>query len=67
MRSVRFDVELDVPIQRAAEVDGIWVSGFLRVAVAERSQRTLSEKARDRLGNVLGVVHAGGAGPDRPG
>lgn len=57
MRSVRLDPESDSRLRRAAELEGISVSEFLRRAAAERAERTLSSCATDRLADILGTVH----------
>jgi Ribbon-helix-helix protein, copG family len=57
MRSVRLDHDMDLRVRRAAELEGVSVSEFLRRAAADRSERTLSASAEDRLADVLGTVH----------
>ena len=36
------------------------MSEFLRLAAAERADRTLSQRNSDRLADVIGIVHGGG-------
>jgi hypothetical protein len=60
MRSLRLDAALDERVRRAAAKEGASVSEFLRRAAAERADSTLSQRNRDRLGDVIGSVHAGG-------
>jgi hypothetical protein len=60
MRSLRLDAELDDRVRRAAAHEGSSVSEFLRLAAAERADRTLAERNSDRLADVIGVVHGGG-------
>jgi hypothetical protein len=60
MRSLRLDPELDERVRRAAAVEGTTISEFLRAAAAERCDRTLSQNAVERLGDVIGAVHGGG-------
>jgi prevent-host-death family protein len=64
MRSVRLDEQLDRRLCRAAEAEGASVSEFIRRAVCERADRTLSDTAAgdplERLADVLGAVHGGG-------
>ncbi len=65
MRSLRLEPELDERVRRAAAAEGMSVSEFLRRAAAERADRTLSHRNSDRLADVIGVVHGGGAGRAR--
>jgi len=65
MRSVRLEPDLDDRVRRAAAAEGTSVSEFLRRAAAERAELTLSRRNRDRLGDVIGAVRAGGAGRAR--
>jgi hypothetical protein len=65
MRSVRLEPSLDDRVRRAAEAEGTTVSEFLRTAAAERADRTLSRRNTDRLSDVIGAVHGGGAGRSR--
>ena len=58
MRSVRLDNEMDQRVCRAAELEGISVSEFIRRAAADRSERTLSARAEDRLADVLGTIRS---------
>jgi len=60
VRSVRLDNELDERVRRAAAAEGASVSEFIRRAVAERAESTLSTGADERLADVVGAVHAGG-------
>jgi hypothetical protein len=60
MRSLRLDPALDRRVRDAAAAEGSSVSEFLRRAAAERADRTLAERASDRLADVIGVVHGGG-------
>jgi hypothetical protein len=60
MRSLRLDTELDERVRRAAALEGVSVSEFLRSAAAERAARTLASRADERLADVIGVVHGGG-------
>jgi hypothetical protein len=65
MRSIRLEPELDERVRRAAVAEGTSVSEFLRRAAAARAELTLSRRNSDRLGDVIGVVHGGGAGRAR--
>ena len=65
MRSVRLDPELDALVKRAAAQEGSSVSEFLRLAAAERANRTLA--TRDQLQDVIGAVRTGGAVARRSG
>jgi hypothetical protein len=67
MRSLRLDAALDERVRRAAAKEGASVSEFLRRAAAERADSTLSQRNRDRLGDVIGSVHAGGGVARRTG
>jgi hypothetical protein len=60
MRSLRLDTELDERIRRAAALEGSSISEFLRLAAAERAERTLSRGGSERLADVIGVVRGGG-------
>jgi hypothetical protein len=60
MRSLRLDAELDRHIRRAAAHEGVSISEFLRLAAAERAERTLSQPNSERLADLLGVVHGDG-------
>jgi len=44
-------------VRRAAELEGVSVSEFIRRAASERTERTLSARAEDRLADVLGAIH----------
>jgi hypothetical protein len=65
MRSLRLEPSLDERVRRAAAAEGTTVSQFLRSAAAERADRTLAHRNRDRLGDVIGSVRGGGAGRAR--
>lgn len=67
MRSLRLDPELDQQVQRAAAVAGESVSEFIRQAAAQRAQETLAGQGRERLADVVGVVHGGGGRARRSG
>jgi hypothetical protein len=56
MRSVRLDDEMDHRVRRAAEIEGVSVSEFIRRAASDRTERTLSAGAEDRLVDVLGTI-----------
>lgn len=60
MRSVRLNDEMDHRVRRAAEIEGVSVSEFIRRAASDRTERTLSAGADDRLADVLGAIR----GPD---
>jgi uncharacterized protein DUF1778 len=61
VRSLRLEPDLDERVRRAAEVEGVSVSEFLRRGAAERAERTLALRNSDRLADLIGVVN-GGAG-----
>jgi len=65
MRSLRLEAALDERVRRAAAAEGSTVSEFLRRAAAERAERTLAHRNSDRLADVIGSVHGGGAGRAR--
>ena len=65
MRSLRLDAELDRHIRRAAAQEGVSISEFLRLAAAERAERTLEQPNSERLADLLGVIHGGGDGRAR--
>jgi hypothetical protein len=67
MRSVRLDPDLDERVRRAAEVEGSTVSEFIRNAITERTERTLSSRLSDRLVDVIGAVHTDGGRARRTG
>jgi hypothetical protein len=56
MRSLRLDSDLDEQVQRAAAIEETSVSEFLRLAAAERAERTLASDPSERLAYALGVV-----------
>jgi len=60
MRSLRLEPALDERVRRAASTEGATVSEFIRRAVAERADRTLSARNSERLADLIGTVHAGG-------
>ena len=60
MRSLRLEPDLDERVRRAAEVEGISVSEFLRRGAAERAERTLALRNSDRLADVIGIVRGDG-------
>jgi predicted CopG family antitoxin len=57
MRSVRLDDEMEQQLLRAAELEEVSVSEFIRRAASERTERTLSVSAAERLADVVGAVH----------
>jgi hypothetical protein len=65
MRSIRVDPTLDRTLRQASAQEGVSVSEFIRRAVAERVERTLS--ARDQLLDVVGVVRSRGGAAARTG
>jgi hypothetical protein len=54
------DDALDERVRRAAAAEGASVSEFIRRAVAERAESTLSVGAGERMADVLGAIHGGG-------
>ncbi|MCL2768909.1 MAG: DUF1778 domain-containing protein [Solirubrobacterales bacterium] len=62
---MRLDDQLDSLAKRAAAREGATVSEFMRRAIAERAQRTLSGDTQGSLADVIGAVHGGGAGRAR--
>ena len=60
---MRLDTELETQLARAAEVEGVSASDFIREAVRERSERVLGRTLRDELSDVIGALppHKGGA------
>jgi len=60
MRSVRLDDEMDHRVRRAAEIEGVSVSEFLRRAASDRCERMLSVGAKDRLADVVGAIRGRG-------
>ena len=62
-RSVRLDPELETQLARAAEVEGLSASDFIREAVRERSARVLGRTLHDELADVIGALppHKGAA------
>lgn len=66
MRSLRLDDELEERLQQAAAVRGESLSEFIRRAVDERAEATLSRRA-GAFDDVLGVVHGGGGRARRTG
>lgn len=54
-------------MRRAARREGVSVSEFMRRATAERTERTLSVSARERLGDVVGAIHSDAAQARRTG
>jgi Ribbon-helix-helix protein, copG family len=67
MRSVRLDDEMDRRVRRAAEIEGVSVSEFLRRAASDRSERVLSTGAEDRLADVVGAIRSQGEQARRTG
>jgi len=69
MRSVRLADDLERRIQRAASLDSVTVSEFVRRAVAERADRVLGEEvsSRERLRDSIGVAHGRGGRARRTG
>jgi len=47
---------MDHRVRRAAEIEGVSVSEFIRRAASDRTERTLSAGAEDRLVDVLGTI-----------
>jgi uncharacterized protein (DUF1778 family) len=50
------DSDLDRRVRRAAEVEGVSVSEFLRQAAAERASRALAGDPAEALDYAIGVV-----------
>jgi hypothetical protein len=46
--------------RKAAAIEGSSVSEFMRLAIAERAERTLAGGAQGRLRGVVGAIHGGG-------
>ena len=69
MRSVRLDPELDEQVRRAAAAENSSVSEFVRRALAERAERTLSGQVptAQQLADFIGIVHGGGGRARRTG
>lgn len=67
MRSLRLDPQLEERLRQAAVVRGESVSAFIRRAVAERADATLSAKPVSDFGDVLGAIHGGGGRARRTG
>lgn len=56
MRSLRLDSDLDERVRRAAALEGISVSEFLRQAAAERASRSLAGDPAKRLAYAIGAI-----------
>ena len=54
------DPQLESRLQQAAAVRGESLSEFIRQAVAERADATLSAQPSTDFSDVLGVIHGGG-------
>jgi hypothetical protein len=67
MRSVRLDDETESRVRRAAAIEGVSVSEFLRRAASDRSERILSTGAADRLSDVVGTIRSQGGQARRTG
>ncbi|HEV3310780.1 MAG TPA: DUF1778 domain-containing protein [Chloroflexota bacterium] len=69
MRSIRIDPDVDERIRRAAAAEDASVSEFTRRALDERAERTLRDRpsTRERLADVIGIVHGGGGRADETG
>jgi hypothetical protein len=67
MRSLRLDAALDERVRRAAARENASVSEFLRLAAAERADRTLSQRNSERLADVIGAVRGDGGVAHRTG
>jgi uncharacterized protein DUF1778 len=61
------DDETESRVRRAAEIEGVSVSEFLRRAASDRSQRILSNDVADRLSDVLGAIRSHGGQARRTG
>lgn len=57
-RSFRAEPELEERLKRAARVEGVPVSQFIREAVRERCARILGGTLKDELSDVIGAVPA---------
>lgn len=57
-RSFRAEPELEERLERAARVEGVPVSQFIREAVRERCARILGVTLKDELSDVIGAVPA---------
>ncbi len=60
MKSVRLDRDLEAQLKRAARMEGVSESNFIRAAIAHRAESTLRNDLEARLSGIIGSVHAGG-------
>jgi hypothetical protein len=65
MLTVRLDERLDSLARKAAAKEGATMSEFMRRAISERAERTLTGDTRERLADAIGAVHGGGGGRAR--
>lgn len=61
------DDELESRLRQAAAARGESVSEFIRLAAAERADKTLGTDPSSDFSDVLGVVHGGGGRARRTG
>lgn len=60
MKSVRLDPELQSRLKQAARLAGVSESDFIRAAIAEQSDATLTNTLEGRLAGLVGAVHSKG-------
>ena len=59
MKTIRLDDYLATRVERAAALEGITTSEFIRRSAAERAERTLPKTAREAFADVIGIVKSG--------
>ncbi len=60
MKSVRLDPKLQARLKQAARLSGVTESDFIRAAITERSDATLTDSLESRLVGIVGAVHSKG-------
>ena len=60
MKSVRLDPKLEARLKQAARLSGVTESDFIRAAIIERSDATLTDNLESRLVGIVGAVHSKG-------
>jgi predicted transcriptional regulator len=58
VKSVRLESDLETRLERAAQMEGVSESEFMRRAIAERVDLRLSDTLENRLEGILGTINS---------
>jgi len=60
MKSVRLDPRLQARLKQAAHLSGVTESDFIRAAITERSDATLTNNLEGQLAGLVGAIRSKG-------